>query len=258
MAGRRPRRAAGAPADRPGPLTGPGSLLQQLTKQILESALEGEIDDHLGYPKHAMEGRDGGNSRNGSRTKTVATEVGPVEVAIPRDRDGTFSPAIIGEASAPPFRGRRSGDLAIGQRPDPRGDRRPPGRHAWRVPIPPQCGGVPEPAALRDVIHAVRKAGREISMVVLTVPDNPTGTTAPPELIRELCEIAAREDILIVCDEIYRDLLHDPALEFLSPVEVEPHRTVVLTGLSKSLALGGWRIGAARFPTSQFFWPPAS
>ncbi|MGR6999419.1 IS256 family transposase [Yinghuangia aomiensis] len=76
-------------------LTGAGSLLQQLTKLVLEAALEGEIDDHLGYAKHAVEGRDGGNSRNGRRSKTVATEVGPVSVAVPRDRDGTFSPAIV-------------------------------------------------------------------------------------------------------------------------------------------------------------------
>ncbi|WP_345681300.1 transposase, partial [Yinghuangia aomiensis] len=76
-------------------LTGAGSLLQQLTKLVLEAALEGEIDDHLGYAKHAVEGRDGGNSRNGRRAKTVATEVGPVSVAVPRDREGTFAPAIV-------------------------------------------------------------------------------------------------------------------------------------------------------------------
>ncbi|MGW1712473.1 IS256 family transposase [Streptomyces sp. NPDC002156] len=76
-------------------LTGTGGLLQQLTKLVLESALEGELEDHLGYAKHAPEGRDGGNSRNGRRAKTVTTESGPVEVAVPRDRDGSFSPTIV-------------------------------------------------------------------------------------------------------------------------------------------------------------------
>ena len=61
-------------------LTGEGGLLQQLTKRVLESALEGEITDHLGYDKHDAEGRGSGNSRNGSRAKTVLTDVGPVEV----------------------------------------------------------------------------------------------------------------------------------------------------------------------------------
>ncbi|MDA3642388.1 transposase, partial [Mycobacterium xenopi] len=51
--------------------------------------------DHLGYAKHDPAGRDGGNSRNGARTKTVLTDVGPVEVAMPRDRDGSFEPQIV-------------------------------------------------------------------------------------------------------------------------------------------------------------------
>jgi hypothetical protein len=54
-------------------LTGEGGLLQQLTKRVLESALEGEITDHLGYEKHDAEGRGSGNSRNGTGAKTVLT-----------------------------------------------------------------------------------------------------------------------------------------------------------------------------------------
>ena len=61
-------------------LTGEGGLLGQLTKMVVEGALEGELDDHLGYGKHDPAGRDGGNSRNGHRAKTVITEAGPVEV----------------------------------------------------------------------------------------------------------------------------------------------------------------------------------
>jgi len=76
-------------------LTGEGGLLQQLTKRLLESALEGEITDHLGYDKHDPAGNNGGNSRNGKRGKTVLTDVGPVEIAVPRDRDGTFEPKIV-------------------------------------------------------------------------------------------------------------------------------------------------------------------
>ena len=76
-------------------LTGEGGLLGQLTKRLVESALEGEMTDHLGYDKHDATGRDGGNSRNGHRSKTVLTEVGPVEIDVPRDRDASFEPKIV-------------------------------------------------------------------------------------------------------------------------------------------------------------------
>jgi len=76
-------------------LVGPGGLLTGLTKTVLETALEAEMDDHLGYAKHAVEGRDLGNSRNGSRSKTVLTEVGEVEIEVPRDREGSFEPKIV-------------------------------------------------------------------------------------------------------------------------------------------------------------------
>jgi putative transposase len=76
-------------------LTGPGGLLNQVTKVVLESALEGEMDAHLGYARHDPAGRDGGNSRNGHRPKTVVTDVGPVEVSVPRDRDSSFGPVIV-------------------------------------------------------------------------------------------------------------------------------------------------------------------
>jgi putative transposase len=76
-------------------LTGEGGLLQQLAKLVLESSLEGEMDAHLGYAKHDPAGRTGGNSRNGRRSKTVLSEAGPVEVAVPRDREGSFEPQIV-------------------------------------------------------------------------------------------------------------------------------------------------------------------
>ena len=62
---------------------------------VIEGALEGELDDHLGYGKHDPEGRDGGNSRNGHRAKTVLTDTGPVEISVPRDRDSSFEPKIV-------------------------------------------------------------------------------------------------------------------------------------------------------------------
>jgi transposase-like protein len=59
---------------------------------VVEGALEGELDDHLGYEKNDPAGRNGGNSRNGHRGKTVLTEAGPVELSVPRDRDASFEP----------------------------------------------------------------------------------------------------------------------------------------------------------------------
>ncbi|MEU1345594.1 aminotransferase class I/II-fold pyridoxal phosphate-dependent enzyme [Streptomyces sp. NPDC005795] len=122
------------------------------------------------------------------------------------------------------------------------------GKHPIAVPIPEECGGVPDPDALRECVRAARALGHDPRIMVLTLPDNPTGTLAPPAMIRELCAIAEEEGLLIVSDEIYRDVMHDPAADYLSPAEVAPGITVVATGLSKSLAVGGWRIGVARFP----------
>jgi putative transposase len=76
-------------------LVGPGGLLTDVTKRVLETGLEVEMSEHLGYEKHAVEGRDGGNSRNGTRSKTILTDIGPVEIDVPRDRDGTFDPALV-------------------------------------------------------------------------------------------------------------------------------------------------------------------
>ena len=76
-------------------LAGEGGFLQQMTKLVLEAGLEAEMSAHLGYDRHAAEGRDGGNSRNGVRAKTVLTEVGPVDIQVPRDRDASFAPATV-------------------------------------------------------------------------------------------------------------------------------------------------------------------
>jgi hypothetical protein len=63
---------------------------------VIEGALEDELDDHLGYAKHDAAGRNGGNSRNGSRPKTVLTDTGPVQISVPPDRDSSFEAKIAG------------------------------------------------------------------------------------------------------------------------------------------------------------------
>ena len=79
-------------------LVGPGSPLAALTKQVLETALEAELDEHLGYDHgHRAAKSDTGqpNERNGTRAKTVLTELGPVEIEVPRDRDASFDPVVV-------------------------------------------------------------------------------------------------------------------------------------------------------------------
>jgi putative transposase len=77
-------------------LTGPDGLLKALTKTVLETALNEELTEHLGYDKHDPAGQGSGNIRNGTRLKTVLTDThGPVELDVPRDRAGTFEPQIV-------------------------------------------------------------------------------------------------------------------------------------------------------------------
>jgi aspartate aminotransferase len=116
------------------------------------------------------------------------------------------------------------------------------------VPITPGQGGVPDPDLLEAAATAAAREGRRIAAVIVTLPDNPTGTLASAAAVRALCEVARRHDLLIISDEIYRDLVHSGDADFLSPASAAPERTVVTSGLSKNLALGGWRIGVARLP----------
>jgi putative transposase len=76
-------------------LTGPDGLLTGLTRRVLETALDAELTDHLGYEAGDPAGRGSGNSRNGRSAKKVHTEVGRVEVGVPRDRNGTFEPKLV-------------------------------------------------------------------------------------------------------------------------------------------------------------------
>jgi putative transposase len=70
-----------------------------LTKSVLEAALDAEMSEYLGYEKHDSAGRNSGNSRNGTRAKTVLTEIGPVEIEVPRDTESTFEPQVVRSAS---------------------------------------------------------------------------------------------------------------------------------------------------------------
>src|SRR3954454_16827915 len=76
-------------------MVGPGGVLAQLTKRLVERALSAELTEHLGYEPHQEPPGGVGNTRNGSTGKTLATEHGPVEVRTPRDRKGTFEPQIV-------------------------------------------------------------------------------------------------------------------------------------------------------------------
>ncbi len=82
--------------DRGVALTGPDGLLKALTKTVVETALDEEMSEHLGYDKHEPAGRNRANSRNGKRSKTVLTDAcGDVEIEVPRDRDATFTPVVV-------------------------------------------------------------------------------------------------------------------------------------------------------------------
>ncbi len=112
----------------------------------------------------------------------------------------------------------------------------------------PGSAGVPDPGQLARTVSAARAAGRQVRSIIVTLPDNPTGRLASPAAVRALCAVAEAHDLIIISDEIYRDLVHDPDTPFASPASISPERTVVTTGLSKSLALGGWRLGVVRLP----------
>ena len=79
----------------PADLIGEDGLLKQLTKALVERALAAELTTHLGYEKHASEGRHSGNSRNGASSKRLKGEFGTVEIAVPRDRAGSFEPQLV-------------------------------------------------------------------------------------------------------------------------------------------------------------------
>ena len=116
------------------------------------------------------------------------------------------------------------------------------GKRVIGVLIPAASGGVPDPDHLRAAVATTDNPGT----LILTLPDNPTGTLPSLKLLTEVCRIADEAGLVIISDEIYRDLCRT---EFHSPTALLPARTIVTSGLSKSLALGGYRIGFTRIPT---------
>ena len=76
-------------------IVGPNGLLKQLTKALLERAMNAELTHHLGYEKGQTEGRGSGNNRNGKSRKRVQGDFGSIEIAVPRDRNGSFEPQIL-------------------------------------------------------------------------------------------------------------------------------------------------------------------
>jgi putative transposase len=82
----------------PEEITGPGGLLTQLAGRVIETAMGAELSEHLGYPPGQAPAGGAGNHRNGSTSKTLQTELGPVEVRTPRDRQGSFEPSWLRSA----------------------------------------------------------------------------------------------------------------------------------------------------------------
>ena len=80
---------------KPEDLTGKDGILKQLTARLVERALQAEMSEHLGYEKHDPKGRGLPNSRNGTTPKTLKTEVGEVDIEVPRDREGSFEPQLV-------------------------------------------------------------------------------------------------------------------------------------------------------------------
>lgn len=115
------------------------------------------------------------------------------------------------------------------------------------IPVPSGYGGIPDPRAYREALETAERQGRTVGSVVLTLPDNPTGALAPGGMIESICRISREYGVVVISDEIYRDVLHDPATPFRGPGELLDDDVVVTAGLSKSHCVGGWRIGTARF-----------
>lgn len=84
-----------AGCDRPEDLTGPDGLLKRLTAALVGRVLDAEMTNHLGYEKHVRDEKSGVNSRNGSTGKRLRSDLGPLEIRIPRDRDSSFEPKLV-------------------------------------------------------------------------------------------------------------------------------------------------------------------
>ncbi|WP_347359810.1 aminotransferase class I/II-fold pyridoxal phosphate-dependent enzyme, partial [Streptomyces sp. 150FB] len=123
------------------------------------------------------------------------------------------------------------------------------GRPAYHVPTPAAYGGVPDPYALLETVRRVRAEGGRPRVLLLSLPDDPTATVAPPELVREACEAAVGEGLRIISDETWRDTVHDPeGTVLLSPAEMWPDEVTVIADTGGALTPAPWPMAVARFP----------
>jgi hypothetical protein len=116
----------------PQDILGESGLLKELTQRVVERALEAEMEQHLGYAKHASAGANSGNSRNGKNRKSVRSVHGEIELAVPRDRNSSFEPQLVkkGEKQLNGFDERIISLYAKGMG---GGKNRPPGCHDQAV-----------------------------------------------------------------------------------------------------------------------------
>ncbi|MEV8286424.1 aminotransferase class I/II-fold pyridoxal phosphate-dependent enzyme [Streptomyces niveus] len=125
------------------------------------------------------------------------------------------------------------------------------GRPFFQVPTPAECGGVPDLYALLETVRRVRAEGGTPRLLLLSIADDPTGTVAPPELLREACEAAVGEGLHIISDETWRDTLHRPRETVpLSPAEMWPDDVTVFFDLAGALTPASWPAAVARFPAT--------
>ena len=121
------------------------------------------------------------------------------------------------------------------------------GRRAVPVPASAEDRGLLiEPHTLRDAIRSARAAGQDPRTLVLNSPSNPTGLVVPQDDLRGIAEVCEAEDVAILSDEIYARLTFDGTYPTIA--RHAPERTIVSTGLSKHLSLGGWRLGVGLVP----------
>ncbi|WP_234102564.1 aminotransferase class I/II-fold pyridoxal phosphate-dependent enzyme, partial [Streptomyces venezuelae] len=115
------------------------------------------------------------------------------------------------------------------------------GRPTYHVPTPAEAGGVPDPYALMETVRRIRAEGGDPRVLLLSVADDPTGTVAPPELVREACEAAVAEGLHVISDETWRDTRHHPEdTVLLSPAEMCPDDVTILSDLGGALAPAAW------------------
>ncbi|WP_431964350.1 aminotransferase class I/II-fold pyridoxal phosphate-dependent enzyme [Actinacidiphila sp. bgisy160] len=126
------------------------------------------------------------------------------------------------------------------------------GRRVTAVQTPAVGGGAPDPFALLEAVRRARTEGADPRVLLMSAADDPSGTVTPPELLHETCEAAEQCGLLLVSDETYADTVHQPhETVLLTPAEMLPGRTIVVTDLCAALAPPSWPVAVARFPAGE-------